>query len=165
MQETADDGTARGKTRFVPLRAGSAVGSLFDRSHEVPVILFQHDPYSPISRRAYRELQNLPIVAVLVDVAQDADISRTIEERSGVSHESPQVLVLRSGRVVWSASHFAITRGAFTRALRHATLGQPAEHRESVCGAACGYGDNALKEQSLESPRLGTWLRSAWDGQ
>src|SRR5260370_13165040 len=112
MQEPNYANTARGTARFVPLRAESAVGSLFERSHVEPVTLFQHDPYCPISHRAYRELTGVPIEVPLVDVAHDADITRAIEERTGVPHEAPHVLVLRSGRVVWSASPFPITRGA-----------------------------------------------------
>jgi bacillithiol system protein YtxJ len=165
MQEPNDANTARGTARFVPLRAESAVGSAFERSHNEPLTLFQHDPYCPISVRAYRELTGVPIEVALVDVAHDAGISRTIEGRTGVPHESPQLLVVRSGRVVWSASHFAITRAAVTRAVRHAALGQPGEQPESVCGAACGCGGIALKEQSLDSPRTAAWLRSAWDSQ
>ena len=165
MQVPNDANTARVTARFVPLRADSAVGSLFERSHVEPVTLFQHDPYCPISHRAYRELTGVPIEVPLVDVAHDADITRAIEELTAVPHESPEVLVLRSGRVVWTASHFAITRGALTRAVRQAASVQLDEQPESVCDAACGYGDTTLKEQWPESPRLAMWLRAAWEGQ
>jgi hypothetical protein len=36
----------------------------------------------------------------------------------GVAHESPQVIVLRNGQVVWNASHFSITAQAVTAAVR-----------------------------------------------
>ena len=162
MQKPND---APGTARFVPLHAGGAVASLFERSHHEPVILFQHDPYCPISNRAHRELTRVPIEVALVDVARDADVSRKLEERTGIRHQSPQLLVLRSGRVVWSASHFAITRGAVTQAVRDAALVQSVDQPDVVRSAACGYGGTALKEQSLESPRLATRLRSAWDCQ
>ncbi len=69
MQEPNHGIIARAMARFVPLRAASEVGSLFERSHNEPVILFQHDPCCPISRRAYRELAGLTIEAALVHVA------------------------------------------------------------------------------------------------
>jgi bacillithiol system protein YtxJ len=95
-----------------------ALDSLVERSHAQPVIVFQHDPFCPISRRAQRELAGLPIEAALVDVARDGAVSRMLEQRTGVPHESPQVLVFRAGRVAWTASHFGITRGALARALQ-----------------------------------------------
>ena len=109
---------AQETARFVPLRAVGALDSLVERSHAQPVIVFQHDPFCPISRRAQRELAGLPIEAALVDVARDGAVSRMLEQRTGVPHESPQVLVFRAGRVAWTASHFGITRGALARALQ-----------------------------------------------
>jgi bacillithiol system protein YtxJ len=47
-----------------------------------------------------------------VNVSRDRAVSRAIEARTGVRHESPQALVLRGGQAVWDASHFAITAEA-----------------------------------------------------
>jgi bacillithiol system protein YtxJ len=110
--------STQGTARFVGVRDVSELDHVVARSHDAPVILFQHDPYCPVSARAYRELSGAPIEAALVDVAHDQPVSRSIEERTGVRHESPQVLVVRDGQVVWSASHRAITRRAVTAALR-----------------------------------------------
>jgi len=165
MPEPIDNRSARDTARFVPLRATGDLGPVLEGSEAEPVILFQHDPYCPISRRAFHELAGLPIEAALVDVAQDAHISRMIEERTGVPHESPQVLVFQSGKVVWSASHFRITRGAVTRAVRRATLGEAIEQPDPACGAACGRRDVALNDRPTQSANLLMWLRSMWDHQ
>ena len=165
MPEPIDNRSVRDTARFVSLRATGDLGPVLEGSEAEPVILFQHDPYCPISRRAYHELAGLPIEAALVDVAQDAHISRMIEERTGVPHESPQVLVFQSGEVVWSASHFRITRGAVTRALRRATPGKAIDQPDSACGAACGGRGGAPKDKPSEAPTLVTWLRWMWDGQ
>src|SRR5260370_40958592 len=85
-------------------------------------------------------------------LARDTDISRKLEERTGIRHESPQLLVLRSGRVVWSASHFAITRGAVTQAGRGAALVQSVDQPDFVRSAAFGYGGPAPQEQHLQRP-------------
>jgi bacillithiol system protein YtxJ len=42
-----------------------------------------------------------------------------MEERRS-RHESPQVIVLRQGRAIWSASHDAITAQAVATALQEA---------------------------------------------
>jgi bacillithiol system protein YtxJ len=41
----------------------------------------------------------------LIDVRRAHALSRAVEERTGVRHESPQVIVPRRGRAGWSASH------------------------------------------------------------
>jgi bacillithiol system protein YtxJ len=35
-----------------------------------------------------------------------------------VRHETPQALLIRDGRVVWTASHFRVTGGALETAIR-----------------------------------------------
>jgi bacillithiol system protein YtxJ len=52
-----------------------------------------------------------------VDVRRDRAVSRAIEAQTGVRHESPQAIVLRHGKAVWDASHFAITAEAVTGAI------------------------------------------------
>ena len=44
-------------------------------------------------------------------------VSDEIERRLRVRHESPQVLLIRDGRVVWSASHYRVTAAAVLASL------------------------------------------------
>ena len=44
-------------------------------------------------------------------------LSRLVEERSGVRHESPQTILFRDGAPVWDASHGAITSERLAEAL------------------------------------------------
>lgn len=98
---------------FAPLADPAALDAAVARSHETPVLLFLHDPYCPISRRAWGELQRLPAALpaerLIVDVSRQHALSDAVAARTGVRHESPQALLLRGGRSVWDASHFAIT--------------------------------------------------------
>jgi bacillithiol system protein YtxJ len=98
---------------FAPLADADALDTALARSHDAPVLLFLHDPYCPVSRRAWEEMQRLaegPLAdAYLVDVARQRTLSDAIEARTGVRHESPQALVLRHGKAAWDASHFAIS--------------------------------------------------------
>ena len=55
-------------------------------------------------------------VALLV-VQRVRELSREVERRTGVRHESPQAIVLRHGQPVWTASHFDIKSDAVERAL------------------------------------------------
>ena len=101
-------------TRFVPVPDLDALDGWFPRPGVA--VLFLHAPRCGISRRAYDQVARLGGEVALVDVARDRDVKRAIEERTGVRHESPRVLVLRRGRAVWSASHGAITAAAVARA-------------------------------------------------
>lgn len=159
-----DSRMAHGAAHFVPLRSISALGELVERSDGEPVVLFQHDPYCPISRKAYHEVASAPVQAALVDVAQDEGLSHRIEERTDVQHESPQVLVFRSGKVVWSASHFKITRKAVTRAVQRAASGELVDEPEPECGATCAR-RSILSGWPFEKPNAVSWLRSLWDQQ
>lgn len=80
-------------------------------------VLFLDDPFCPISARARREMRRSAIPARVIDVARRSNLSHAVEERTGIRHESPQVIVLAGGRPVWSESHFGITADAVARAV------------------------------------------------
>lgn len=52
-----------------------------------------------------------------VMVIENRDLSNEIESRLGVRHESPQLLLLRDGKVAWHASHFSISSDNIKSAL------------------------------------------------
>lgn len=99
----------------------AALDSFFSASADGPVVLFNHDPYCPVSAAAYRRVAALPETSViaLVDVAHAKDVTAAIAQRIGIRHESPQVIVVRHGRAVWSASHWEIDTSALIAALAH----------------------------------------------
>ena len=108
------------ETQFTPLRDTGALEELFARSHAAPVVLFKHSNSCPISAAAQRALKQLGAEVSIVVVQESRDISREVESRTGVRHESPQAFVLRRGGVAWSASHFDITADAVRRAMQDA---------------------------------------------
>ncbi|RPI27208.1 MAG: bacillithiol system redox-active protein YtxJ [Acidobacteria bacterium] len=81
------------------------------------VVIFKHSGRCPISRGARSEverfIQEMPDIPVyLVDVIHNPAVSRSVAERTGIRHESPQTIVLRSGSVIWHASHYDVTKAA-----------------------------------------------------
>ncbi|HEV2707899.1 MAG TPA: bacillithiol system redox-active protein YtxJ [Pyrinomonadaceae bacterium] len=105
------------ENRFVPVADNQELEQLIARSHDAPVLLFKHSSTCPISATAYKEMTKLTREIALVVVQRSRDVSREIEARTGVRHESPQALVLRHGEAVWSASHWNVTADAVERAL------------------------------------------------
>lgn len=99
-------------TRFNSISDVEALDDLIEQSRSATVILFNHDPHCPISARAFSQMEQLGNDVMLVDVSRERSLTRQIQDRTGVRHESPQVIVLRDGQPSWSASHFEITTDA-----------------------------------------------------
>lgn len=57
------------------------------------------------------------ITPALVRVIEERAVSLALAERLGVRHESPQVLLIRDGRVDWHDSHHRITAPALAAAV------------------------------------------------
>ncbi len=108
------------EANFSPVSDAAALEELFARSHTEPVLLFKHSNACPISAQAYRQMKQVKADVSLIVVQEARDLSRAVEERTGLRHETPQALVLRGGRVVWNASHFDITAAAVEQAMREA---------------------------------------------
>jgi bacillithiol system protein YtxJ len=103
---------------FSPVSDASALEQLFERSNAEPVLLFKHSNSCPISARAYRQMQEVKVPISIIVVQDGRELSREVETRTGVRHETPQALVLRNGRAAWNASHFDITADSVEQAVR-----------------------------------------------
>jgi len=113
---------SRPAAEFVEIEDAGALAELFARSEDAPVVLFKHSTTCPISSRANRQMSRLdravsPEIALVV-VQSARAVSQGVAERTGVRHESPQVIVLRHGKAVWTASHYDITAEAVEGAVR-----------------------------------------------
>lgn len=89
----------------------------FDASGEQTTVVFLHDPWCPISAMASRQMNQLEFDFLKLDVSRDYELKAEIERRTGVRHESPQVIMLRDGVAVWNASHGSIQRAEIDRVL------------------------------------------------
>ena len=107
-------------SHFVRITDSKSFEELTDRSKERPVVIFKHSLTCPISAAAYQQMEQFDGEVALVEVQRARALSTEIESRLGVAHESPQVIILSKGQVVWSASHFKITTEAVADAVRNA---------------------------------------------
>src|SRR4028119_2255464 len=94
--------------QFIPVVDETTLAELVERSQNEPVVLFKHDPVCSISIVAYYQMKQLNDAIPMIDVKRAGPVSQTIARQTGVKHESPQVIVLRKGQAVWSASPYAI---------------------------------------------------------
>lgn len=102
---------------FIELKDAPELDALISRSGEKPVILFKHSATCGISARAHREMTKLEKPIALVTVQNARALSNEIASRFALPHETPQVLIVRDGKLTWSASHFRITADAVKRAV------------------------------------------------
>jgi bacillithiol system protein YtxJ len=84
-------------------------------SQRSPVLIFKHSTRCNISsaalarlERAWTAADDQAHTAYHLDLIRHRDVSNAIAQRYGVEHASPQVLVIRNGRSVYTESHFGI---------------------------------------------------------
>jgi bacillithiol system protein YtxJ len=94
--------------KFLKITHKEGLEELISNSNSRPVVIFKHSNSCPISAVAYREMENLDGDVSLIEVQSARDVSLEIASRTGVRHESPQVIILRDGKAVWNASHFDV---------------------------------------------------------
>ena len=108
------------ENHFRRVTDAETLDKLIEGSKQRPVVIFKHSLTCPISSAAYDQMSRHQGEVALVEVQNARGLSTAIEDRFGVPHESPQVIVLRKGQVFWNASHFKITAEAVANAVREA---------------------------------------------
>ena len=108
---------------------------LLAESSQRPLLLFKHSRSCGTSAEALDEVlthleeHDGSARVAMVTVQTDRALSNAISARLGVRHETPQALLVRGGRVVWSASHFRVTADEIARAIaRDATQADDQAH-------------------------------------
>lgn len=88
-------------------------------------ILYKHSTFCPISAAAHEEMQqflerNPDAPFYMVDVNDSADVSSYVVDKTGIRHQSPQLILFRNGAPSWHTSHFDITAAALEDQLGNA---------------------------------------------
>ncbi len=100
--------------RMIELDNLSGLDSIIEKSKSRKQIIFKHSTRCSISSmvldRFSRNMEALQreFDINMLDLIAHRDISSAIEERFGVRHESPQVLVIENGSCVYDNSHMGI---------------------------------------------------------
>jgi bacillithiol system protein YtxJ len=103
------------------------IGQLADikqKSHEHPVILFKHSTSCSISSMAFSRLERgwddsaLPNVeAYFLDLIAYRQISTAVADEFGVYHQSPQIMIIVDGEVIYDDSHMGISFSSLKKTL------------------------------------------------
>ena len=102
-------------TNVKSLSTLDALDACLSASKETPAFIFKHSTACPISSEAYRHVAAYADSAApdepgvyLVKVIEERPVSNKIAEVLGVAHKSPQLILVKGGACVWTASHHGI---------------------------------------------------------
>lgn len=105
------------------LDSSAALAACLARSNTEPVFIFKHSTRCPVSSQARAEVESYLRQAdkasppVFINyVVESRPVSREIESSLGVRHESPQILLIRGGKAVWSTTHGGVRAEAMLQA-------------------------------------------------
>ena len=79
-------------------------------SNEKPVAIFKHSTKCSVSRMALKQFENEfnssdKITPYFLDLIAHRDISNEIANRFGVTHQSPQLILIKNGKAIYNVSH------------------------------------------------------------
>ena len=105
-----------------PLTDNEQLEAALQSSARQPVFIYKHSPICAVSSFAYRQVVGFLESAepkpafYFIDVLGARIVSDEVASRLDVAHQSPQLLLIRDGRVLWQASHGEIQMEAIGRA-------------------------------------------------
>ena len=79
-------------------------------SNEKPVAIFKHSTRCSVSRMALKQFENEfnssdKVIPYFLDLIEYRAISNEIANRFGVTHQSPQLILIKEGKAVYNVSH------------------------------------------------------------
>jgi len=85
--------------------------AIAEDSASTPVLIFKHSTRCSVSRMALRTFENEYNIEedkaepYFLDLLEHRDISNAIASRFGVTHQSPQLILIKGGQAVYHSSH------------------------------------------------------------
>lgn len=103
------------EAKFFTLNQMEQLDEIDEISHSKPVVLFKHSTRCIISRTVLKQFEaefQFPEEKMdwyLLDLLNHRDISNEMASRYNVTHQSPQILVIKNGKAVFNESHDGIS--------------------------------------------------------
>lgn len=111
--------------RWKQLTSIEGLEELIKLSETSTVLIFKHSTRCGVSRVALSGLEKdwndedePKVIPFFLDLLNHRDVSNEIAKRFDVEHESPQVLVIRNGKCIYSATHSDIDRAEIMKAVK-----------------------------------------------
>jgi bacillithiol system protein YtxJ len=98
---------------WIPLTDTAQLQEIISKSKERPQVIFKHSTRCSISSVAMQRLKRGMVPGEFdfyyLDIISYRSLSNQVADVFDVSHESPQILVIRNGACVYDESHMSIT--------------------------------------------------------
>ncbi len=100
--------------KWIKLESNAQLDEFTKESFKKPVLLFKHSTRCSISIMAKTRLdqkwdiEDDAITPVYLDLLKHRDISNKIAEDFNIIHQSPQVLLIKEGKCVYTSTHSSI---------------------------------------------------------
>lgn len=101
------------KVGWRPLTDFGQLNEIIDLSTEKPVLIFKHSTRCSISRMVLKQFENEfdlqdKVIPYFIDLLEFRNVSNEIASRFVVTHQSPQIILVKDGKAVYNASHESI---------------------------------------------------------
>ncbi|MEO5644640.1 MAG: bacillithiol system redox-active protein YtxJ [Bacteroidia bacterium] len=111
--------------RWKELTSIAELDELIALSETSTVLILKHSSRCSISKmsldrleRKWKDGDEQKAVPYFLNLLKHRDVSDAIVQRFGVQHESPQVLLIRNGKCIYSATHSEIEYGEIMETLK-----------------------------------------------
>lgn len=98
---------------WIALTNNEQLENVIKESYSKPVLIFKHSTRCAVSTmsldRLERKWEDSLIASYFLNLIQYREMSNFVAEHLKVTHESPQVILLKDGKVIYHASHNAIS--------------------------------------------------------
>ena len=96
---------------------------MMEHSKREPVVFYKHSASCPVSARAQEQValvkHDLPVYTLTVQYARE--LSNKAAEELGVTHQTPQAIIIKDGKPTSDFSHGSIKSEKLTEAVSEAT--------------------------------------------
>ena len=104
------------KMNWNKLTQPSQIQEIKALSEEKPVMIFKHSSRCSISSmsldrllRKWKDVDSEKVTPYFLDLIASRDLSDLVAKEFRVPHESPQLLLIKNGAVIYDNSHFGIS--------------------------------------------------------
>ena len=107
---------------WINLTDENQLNALIEESSSKAVVFFKHSIRCSISAMAKSRLESnwdldADVTAVYLDLINYRTISNLLAERFNITHESPQIILVKNGQSIYNASHNQISVDAIKNQL------------------------------------------------
>ncbi len=97
---------------WIKLDRSEQIKDILEKSNEKPQVIFKHSTrcsISSVSKNRFEKSDPLDNVDYyMLDLIANRQVSSAVADKTGVYHESPQIILLVNGACIFDESHFAI---------------------------------------------------------